>query len=161
MTDFLEDKRSEIRTRLHELEPLVTEYRRLEEAAKALRGLNGTSAAATPSATAPRRRPGRPRRSKARAASSSTAVAASGAAERSNGADTHRRGGRRKGSGTRAAQALVFVIEQPGITVPELARKMGTPATYLYKVLPALEQDGKVVKQGRGWHPNAVAPTGV
>jgi hypothetical protein len=61
--------------------------------------------------------------------------------------------GRRKGSGTRAAQALSFVQGQPGITIPELAAKMGIKQNYLYRVLPSLEQEGKLEKKGRGWHP--------
>ena len=63
--------------------------------------------------------------------------------------------GRRKGSGTRAAQALSFVQGQPGITIPELAAKMGIKQNYLYRVLPGLQQEGKVAKQGRGWHPKS------
>jgi hypothetical protein len=64
-----------------------------------------------------------------------------------------RKVGRRKGSGTRAAQALSFVQGQPGITVPELAAKMGIKQNYLYRILPGLEQEGKLEKKGRGWHP--------
>ena len=64
-----------------------------------------------------------------------------------------RRAGRRKGSGTRAAEALSFVQGQPGITIPELAAKMGIKQNYLYRVLPGLEQESKVTKKGRGWHP--------
>ena len=63
------------------------------------------------------------------------------------------RAGRRKGGGTRAAQALSFVEGQPGITIPELAAKMGIKQNYLYRVLPSLEQEGKLEKKGRGWHP--------
>jgi hypothetical protein len=63
--------------------------------------------------------------------------------------------GRRKGSGTRAAQALSFVQGQPGITIPELAAKMGIKQNYLYRVLPSLEQEGKLEKKGRGWHPKS------
>lgn len=65
------------------------------------------------------------------------------------------RAGRRKGSGTRAAEALSFVQGQPGITIPELAAKTGIKQIYLYRVLPGLEQESKVEKQGRGWHPEA------
>ena len=68
-------------------------------------------------------------------------------------APAKRRAGRRKGSGTRAAQALSFVQGQPGITIPELAAKMGIKQNYLYRVLPGLEQEGKLSKKGRGWHP--------
>ena len=63
--------------------------------------------------------------------------------------------GRRKGSGTRALEALSFVQGQPGITIPELAGKMGIKQNYLYRVLPGLEQNGKLEKKGRGWHPRA------
>ena len=66
-----------------------------------------------------------------------------------------RRAGRRKGSGKRAAEALAFVQGQPGITIPELAAKMGIKQNYLYRVLPGLEQEKKVAKQGRGWHPKS------
>jgi hypothetical protein len=41
MTDFLEEKRKEIDARLKELRPLVAEYHRLEQAARALQGVDG------------------------------------------------------------------------------------------------------------------------
>jgi DNA-binding IscR family transcriptional regulator len=46
---------------------------------------------------------------------------------------------------------------QPGITIPEIAEKMGIQQNYLYRVLPSLAQDGLVEKQGRGWHPKTAA----
>ena len=144
MTDFLDEKRREIAERLAQLKPLIDEYTRLEAAAAALDGVGGApsapvAAAATPAA--PRRRgPGRPRGSRT---------------TRTSAATTPRRAGRRKGSGTRSAQALSFVQGQPGITIPELAAKMGIKQNYLYRVLPGLEQEGKVRKEGRGWHPSA------
>jgi hypothetical protein len=61
------------------------------------------------------------------------------------------RRGRPRGSGTRALEALELVKAQPGITIPELAKGMGIKANYLYRVLPTLEKDGKVKRQGRGW----------
>jgi hypothetical protein len=132
VTDFLDEKRREIADRLRELKPLVDEYHRLEAAAAALDGVDG-------GAPAPARR--------ARAAASTTA--ARGGRRAATGA----RPGRRRGSGTRAAQALKLVTAQPGITIPELAKKMGIKQNYLYRVLPGLEQEGKVVKDGRGWQP--------
>ena len=50
--------------------------------------------------------------------------------------------------------ALLEVIRQnPGISVTELARelKMRHP-NYLYRVLPQLESQGAVRKDGTGWH---------
>jgi ribosomal protein S25 len=152
VTDFLDEKRQEIAERLKELKPAVDEYTRLEAAAAALQGVGGSSATAT---AAPRRRgPGRPRGSVSRKKASATVTAAPAkAAAKKAAKGGRRRAGRRKGSGTRAAEALSFVQGQPGITIPELAAKMGIKQNYLYRVLPGLEQEGKVQKQGRGWHP--------
>ena len=160
MTDFLDEKRREISDRLAELKPLIDEYSRLEAAAKALAGVGGpapVSAAAAPA----RRGPGRPRGSRTRktttrrAAAPRAATTAAAAATAATTAAPRRRAGRRKGSGTRSAQALSFVAGQPGITIPELAAKMGIKQNYLYRVLPALEQEKKIKKSGRGWHPTA------
>jgi len=143
VSDFLDVKRGEIQERLKELRPLVEEYQRLEAAAAALDSVPGarrTTGAATSAGTATRRR---------RTTSTTTrrrTTAASGGS---------RRPGRRRGSGTRAAQALSLVQGQPGITIPELATKMGIKQNYLYRVLPGLEQEGKVKKEGRGWTPAA------
>ncbi len=182
MTDFLDEKRREITTRLNELGPLVEEYNRLTAAASALDGIGGSTA--TTATAAPRRRgPGRPRGSASKAAAAAPAKKRPGRPKKRPGRPkkvgrpvgrpktkkvgrppsatkaaaaaptTKRRAGRRKGSGTRAAQALSFVQGQPGITIPELAAKMGIKQNYLYRVLPGLEQEGKLSKQGRGWHP--------
>lgn len=161
MTDFLDEKRQEITSRLKELKPLVDEYQRLEAAAAALEGVGGKAAgnAASASATATaaparkagRRGPGRPPGSK----TSKKAAASATAAAPAKRGGARRKAGRRKGSGTRAAQALSFVQSQPGITIPELAARMGIKQNYLYRVLPSLEEEGKVAKQGRGWHPKA------
>ena len=134
MADFLEEKKREIASRLKELRPLVDEFHRLEAAQSALEGVSHT-----PSAPARRGRP----RGTARAASR-------------GGRPTGRRG-RPKGSGTRANQALGLVRESPGITIPEMAQRMGIQQNYLYRVLPGLEQDGMVRKEGRGWHPKSAA----
>ncbi|HTB70394.1 MAG TPA: hypothetical protein VK707_05395 [Solirubrobacteraceae bacterium] len=146
MTDFLDDKRNEIARRLDELRPAVDEYKRLEAAASALAGVDGT-------APAPRRRgPGRPRG----AASAKASTAPPKVARKKPGRPAgERRVGRRKGSGIRAAETLSLVQTQPGITIPELAAKIGIKQNYLYRVLPGLEQGNKVSKKGRGWHPKA------
>jgi hypothetical protein len=149
VTDFLDEKRKEISERLKELKPAVDEYSRLEAAASALLGVGGSA----PAKTATRRRgPGRPRGSSTRKAATAT-TATKPAGRKATRATGKRRAGRRKGSGTRAAEALAFVRGQPGITIPELAAKMGIKQNYLYRVLPGLEQEKKVSKQGRGWHP--------
>ncbi len=161
VTDFLTEKRQQIADRLKELEPLVEEHRRLEAAAAALGklGASAPAGAATTVATTTRRRPGRPRGSANRASQAApgaspaptpTATPVKAAPKK---AVRKGRRGRRKGSGTRAAEALSAVQGQPGITIPELATKMGIQATYLYRVLPGLEKEGKAEKKGRGWYP--------
>jgi hypothetical protein len=153
VTDFLDEKRREITDRLKELKPLVDEYSRLEAAASALAGVGGSSSGGGTTTAAPRRRgPGRPRGSRT---STATATATPKATRKPGRPAGRRRAGRRKGSGTRAAEALSFVQGQPGITIPELAAKMGIKQNYLYRVLPGLEQENKVKKQGRGWHPKS------
>jgi hypothetical protein len=141
VSDFLNTKRDEINARLSELKPLVDEYRQLEAAAAALAGLPGT--------TTTRRTATTPARRTTRRASARTTAARSGRG-RSTGAAGRR--GRPRGSGTRALQTLELVKAKPGITIPEIAAAMGIKQNYLYRVLPGLEKDGKVVKRDRGWH---------
>jgi hypothetical protein len=62
------------------------------------------------------------------------------------------RRGRPKGSGTRGKQALELVRDNPGISIPEMADKMGIQQNYLYRVLPSLQKEGLVRKEGKGWH---------
>jgi hypothetical protein len=131
VTDFLKKTLKEIEARRRELEPLVDEYRQLEEAAAALQGVDGSGA-------------GRGRR----APSSSSSTRRRGATSSGTG-----RRGRPRGSGKRAQQALDLVAGQPGITIPELAKAMKIQPNYLYRVLPGLEQDGKVKKKDKGWYP--------
>jgi len=157
VTDFLDEKRNQIADRLKELKPLVDEHNRLEAAASALAAIDGSApaAATTTAGTAaatPRRGPGRPRDSVNRASTAAPATTTVKAARTKPGRRKGR-GGRPKGSGARAAQALSAVQGRPGITIPELAANMGIQTTYLYRVLPGLEQQGKVEKKGRGWWP--------
>jgi hypothetical protein len=137
MAGFLDEKHKEIQARLKELKPLVEEYRELEAADKALSAL-GNSGAAAPASSAPAAAPAA-RRSTRR---TSTRRAKAGTTRR----------GRPRGSGTRANQALDLVRDRPGITIPEMAQAMGIQQNYLYRVLPGLAEEGKVVKSGRGWH---------
>jgi hypothetical protein len=138
VTDFLKKTLKDIEARRRELEPLVEEYRQLEEAAAALQGVNGASST-PPAAPRARRAAAAPSRAKSR--------------RRAAGSSGTGRRGRPRGSGKRAQQALDLVAGQPGITIPELAKAMKIQPNYLYRVLPGLEQDGKVKKKGKGWFP--------
>ena len=126
MTDFLEEKKGEIRSRLDELKPLVDEYERLQAAHDALDGVG-----AQPAPSRARRGP---------------------SAARTRGSGDGRGRGRPKGSGTRSKEALALVKERPGITIPDIATAMDIKQNYLYKVMPELQKEGLVRKEGRGWH---------
>jgi hypothetical protein len=141
MADFLDEKRNEIGARLKELKPLVDEYQRLEAAAAALDGVPTQATSAGNGSGSSQR---------------ATARVKAAGRRRSAGAGTGRRG-RPKGSGTRGAEALALVKASPGITIPEIAEKMGIKQNYLYRVLPGLAEDGLVKKDGRGWHPKDAA----
>lgn len=53
---------------------------------------------------------------------------------------------------TRADQSLDLIRSRPGITVPEIAEALKIQPNYLYRVLPRLESEGQVKRDGRGWH---------
>jgi predicted Rossmann fold nucleotide-binding protein DprA/Smf involved in DNA uptake len=80
-----------------------------------------------------RRGPGRPRGSRNRASA--------------NG----RR--RRRRSGTRADEAVKMVGAEPGISAGKIAKTMGIAPNYMYRVMGELEKEGRVRKDGRGYHP--------
>ena len=137
MADFLDETRNEIGARLKELRPLVDEYTRLEAAAAALDGATGPVTARRD----PERRAAAPQERRR------------GAAHKTTGSGR----GRPKGTGTRAKQALALVTASPGVTIPQIAERMGIKQNYLYRVLPGLAQDGLVRKDGQGWHPTQAA----
>jgi len=125
---FVDNTVKEIDDRLRELKEEVS---RLEAARSALTG--------------GRRGPGRPRASRTRTQAAST-----------RRTTTRRRPGRPRGrsrTGTRANQALELVRSTPGITIPQIAEKMGIEPNYLYRVMPRLATDGQVKREGQGWHP--------
>jgi hypothetical protein len=134
MADFLEEKKQEISARMEELRPLVDEYQRLEAAHRALEGVNPSSGGSGQGSSGTRR-------------SSTGGGGGGGGGGR----------GRPRGTGTRAAEAEALVRSEPGITIPEMAQKMGIQQNYLYRVLPDLEQRGAVRKDGRGWYPKDAA----
>jgi Winged helix-turn-helix DNA-binding len=129
LADFVDSTVKDIDVRLSELKQEVA---RLEAARAALVGT--------------RRGPGRPRGS----ASSTSATTTRTTRRRSrNGRRTRSRG--RRGGATRANQALELVRGKPGITIPEIATSMGIAPNYLYRVLPRLQQEGQIKRDGQGW----------
>lgn len=132
--------REEVQARLRELEgliaPLSAERDELQGVADKFTS-NGAARGSAPT--------NRGRRAGARkaAAGKSTPAKSPGTPRRS----------RRVSGGGRAAQAIGLIAAHPGMTVPEMAKAMGIGSNYLYRVLPQLEKDGKVTKQGKGYHP--------
>ncbi|WCB92356.1 hypothetical protein DSM104299_01049 [Baekduia alba] len=137
MADFLDEKRREMQERLKELRPLVDEFHRLEAAIAALDGVGTTPAPGV----ATRRR------------GSGGGGGGGGASPAGGPGSGNGRRGRPRGSGTRGKQALELVTTNPGITIPEIAEQMGIQQNYLYRVLPGLQKEGLIRKEGRGWHP--------
>ena len=130
MAGFLDTAVKDIDQRLHELRE---EVRKLEAARIALT-VEGNGHSRPAHAT-------RSSRSTSRATRSAT---------------PGRRPGRprgRRGGNTRASQALDLVRSQPGITIPKLAVAMKIQPNYLYRVMPALEKDGSIKRDGQGWFP--------
>lgn len=127
MTEFLDSTVKEIDARLSELKQEVAKL----EAARA--ALTGT-----------RRGPGRPRGTTTRRARRSSSTTTARRTRRSRG---------RRGGATRANQALELVRGTPGITIPQIATKMGIEPNYLYRVLPKLQQEGQIKRDGQGWVP--------
>jgi hypothetical protein len=131
LAGFVDSTVKEIDDRLRDLKEEVS---RLEAARTALTG--------------GRRGPGRPRANAGRTRATST--------RRSSTTTARRRPGRPRGrsrGGTRANQALELVRSTPGITIPQIAEKMGIEPNYLYRVMPRLATDGQVKREGQGWHP--------
>jgi hypothetical protein len=142
-TDFLTQQRQQIDAKLQELRPAHEEYLTLLEAKQALDGVKSPARVGRPPG---RRGPGRP------PGSGGGRRAASTRAPSSNGRRRPRRGGtRRRAGGTRADQTLELIRSNPGMTVPQIADKMGIRQNYLYRVTAALQKQGSVKRKGQGF----------
>jgi MarR family len=156
--------------RLRELEPLVKEYRELEQVAQRLgldRGERAPAADNERPASPARNRGGRRRsQTKARSARSTPKASGKNGTAKSSAAGTPPRavrrsrgvGGKGRGGldgGSRQQDVLRLVNQQPGITVREIASALGVDATGLYRPVHRLEQRGAISKRGA-----ALQPTG-
>jgi transposase-like protein len=178
--DQLRDLEREVVGRLRELEPLVREYEQLRAAAERL-GVKYNPGSGADEGHQPA--PGRRRRA-ARATPRSTAggrpssgqhTSASGSGDRAGravkrpsrsvkatGTATSRRAGRRRAPaapGERHEQILGLVTERPGITVAQIAQRLGIDATGLYRVVRQLTETGQVRKDGPQLYPSNQART--
>lgn len=128
-SNVLNEARAMVQKRLAELDE---ERKRLERALAELGG------------KVTRRGPGRPRGSGRRGPGRPPKVTTAG----------RKPGRRRRRGGTRADQAVKLVEQNPGITASDIAKSMKIKPNYLYRVLGELEQEGRVKKKGREYHPS-------
>ena len=128
MPDFIQTAVKDIDDQLRALKD---ETSRLEAARAALAGPTG--------------RRGRP-------SSNGTARTHARSASRRNGRPATPRS---RGGHTRANQTMELIRGKPGITIPEIAKAMKIEPNYLYRLLPRLESNGQVKRDGPGWHPAA------
>ena len=129
MADFLDAKVREIEERLQELQPLIEEFHRLEAASAALDGVSVAGAA-----------PARRRRAPSTNGEQRQPAAA---AARAAGAAATTRARRRPSSSCALSRE----------SRSRARRHMGIKPNYLYRVLPQLADEGKVRREGKGWHP--------
>jgi hypothetical protein len=141
-TDFLTKQRQQIEARLKELQPAHEEYLTLLKARDALAAVKPDGRRGPgrpPGRPAGKRGPGRPRGSRT----------GSGRSTATNGRRTRGRGRR---SNTRADQALALIKQNPGISVPDIASKMGIRQNYLYRVTAGLQKQRLVRRRDGGFH---------
>jgi transcriptional regulator with GAF, ATPase, and Fis domain len=143
LEDF-HDAERRVAERLQELEPLVAEYRELEQIAERL-GLARSSAErdANGKLTAPRD----PAAGSGRRASRPSGARRSGASRQAAAA------------GERDRQLLELVNRSPGITVAQAGKELGVDPTGLYRVVRRMEQRGAVRKEGRELRPTGQEST--
>jgi hypothetical protein len=141
--DQLRDLERQVAKRLRELEPMVAEYRELQQVAERL-GIQRQAAAAAQGTT----RRATPTRRK------STRTTADGRATRARG----RRRRNAAAPGSRQRDVLRLVTERPGITVPELGRELNVDPTGLYQIVRRLEGRGEIRKVGPRLEPLGAGP---
>ena len=146
-TDFLTKQRQQIEARLRELQPAHEEYLTLLEARDALAGVKPGTTGPGPGRPPARRGPGRPptRRGPGRPPGSGRKTTARKATKRKTAT-------RRRRSGTRGDQALELIKQNPGISVSDIANRMGIRQNYLYRVTQELQKQRLVRRRNGGFH---------
>jgi hypothetical protein len=136
--DLFDQTRAEIDARRVELAPRVAEYHELEEALEALGGVEASPGR--------RRAPDRPR--------------AGTAARPAHQRGTKPAAGRRRAAArrprrrvSRTDQMLAGITAHPGLTVLELATRLGINPTYAHEVVKRLSRDGTAEARASRWYP--------
>lgn len=145
-TDFLTKQRQQIEARLKELEPAHEEYLTLLQARDALAGVKPEGTHRGPGRPPGRRGPGRPpgSRGPGRPPGSGRKTTAR--------KTTTRKTTRRRRTGTRRDQALELIKQNPGLSVSDIAERMGIRQNYLYRVTQELQKQRLVKRRNGGFH---------
>jgi hypothetical protein len=141
------DLRKQVAGELERLRPAYEEYLTLLKVQDALKGSGSDGRRApTRTSTTGRRGPGRPagRRGPGRPPGKQRVKATA--------SRTARRGGRRRAGDTRADQALELIRANPGMSVPQIAERMGIRQNYLYRVTSGLQKQKKITRRNGGFH---------
>ena len=158
----LEELKERVKARLSELEPLIKEYRDLQQVAERLQ-IELPSAPESAEALSPQPVPGKAgaRASKSpatratrkpRSRASKPAAKQAPARKRAASKSSDRRsrpGGTRAIGQDRRERILELIRSRPGITVPEISRELGVEPPPLYRVVRKLSADGVVKKEGK------------
>lgn len=129
MSDFYARMRLDVKARMEELEPSVLEYERL---ARILRAID-TEDGGEPAVVLEAHGTGRavttpPRRGKSGEAGSEP-------------------------RGRRARQVMEVIRAEPGLSLAQIAERLGSKPGYLYQLLPRLADQGLAREQSSRWHP--------
>jgi ribosomal protein S25 len=152
---LIDDFQRQIDARLAELQPAFAEYTALQQLREAIKSLDPEAAAAHVSlfafpvggqpadgqAEAPR-----PARTND-GTSSARRRRARAAQEPQQGPTVEEQ------NAAYADAAIEHVAKEPGLTAGQLAERMGVPASVLFRLLPTLQREGRLRKQGKGYRP--------
>jgi hypothetical protein len=132
MSDFYARMRLDVKARMDELEPSVLEYERLARILHAIDTEDGQAPAVVLEAHG-------------------TGRAVSAPPSRGPSVPAARRGSEPRGR--RARQVMEVIRAEPGLSLPQIAERLGSKPGYLYQLLPRLADQGLAKEQSSRWHP--------
>ena len=144
LANLLDRTRAEIEQKLVELD---AERKQLETVLAAIVG--GAAETGRSTVSRVKRGPGRPPGSKNKRRGPGRPP---GSKNKSKAAPSSSSGAKKRGrKPQRANEAVKLIKASPGITIAELAKQMKIAPNYLYRVLPRLQEEGTLERDGKGW----------
>lgn len=156
---LIDDFQRQIDARLSELQPAFAEYTALQQLREAIKSLDPEAAAAHVSlfpfpvaagngANGAAAEPPAPRPARA------TEGAGTARRRRTRAAQEAPQGPTVEEQNAAYADAAIELVgQEPGLTAGQLAERMGVPASVLFRLLPTLQREGRLRKQGKGYRP--------